>query len=525
MARSMILLLAFGAIGCGEVAYAGQNTEQSAQAECAPSTGGEQGTPDELSELLAEVLAPRMCEQVIGSFIGLPGEETREGAQAGLDPAAGRWWIRQCQASATEGRLRVAFGGSGWTWLDRETMGFRVRQYLRFDANATFAASLHVGYDRRSRVATVWLRPAPDVTATVRPQGLVRAEATGVFSSVLGGILDMTGSSASDRARAQAAEEGSQRLRDRLSTGFTVTFDLDTEQMDFMLGELTRGEVPVRPWTDTQGAWIVNERSSVWPAGMDVLGPIGADAGAVTLDVELEEGPGATLRRVCADDLGRWLDAAWNGRTSSAPPGQSVVELRSAHAPRTVALEPLACRSLLLVQPPAQATIPSTLRYRVRPSVPTATSPQHAANVQPSASSGTTPQPSAATFRVEVRSASIVTQTPSGNSWDVVGGEPDVYVVVHSIPQRRELDRTPVVSDSREARFNRTLSGSLRAAEFPIRFLVYDEDVTNDEAIGTAEVDPSALRATAVDLALELRSEGQNPAPTGTLRIRLTPVQ
>ncbi len=530
MQRATIAGLFVLCAACGDVAY---DQQQHAQQQCPPSTaGGDQGTADELSELMAELLAPRICEQVVGSFIGLPGDETHEGPAAGLDPSVGRWWIRQCQADVVEGRLHVAFGGSGWTWLDRETMGFRVRQYLRFDAAATFSASLHVGYDPRTRIATVWLRPAPGVTAEVRPQGLVRAEATGIFSSVLGGILDLTGSSASDRARAQASEEGSQRLRERLATGFTVTYALDTEQMDFMLGELARGQVPERPWPTNGVAWMVNERSAVWPQGMDVVGPIAANAGAVTLDAHLEEGQGAVLRRVCADDLSRWLDAAWSGTGSPTLPGEPVTELSTAGTTRTLRLEPRECRSLLLVTPSAQASIPSMLRYRVTPVSPPAGSGGAAVAVQTSGTQYGTSSTAAGTgagggaaVRVEVRSASIAAQTATGGSWDVVGGDPDPYVVVMSIVRRREMDRTAAVDNSREVRFDRVLPAAIRIDEFPIRFLVYDEDVTSDELIGVADVEASQVQGGTVDLVLPLRSEGSTPVTTGTLRVRFTAVQ
>lgn len=515
---------------CGDVAYENQRNGQPQQGECAETAGGEQGTPDELSELLAELLAPRICEQVIGSFIGLPGDETHEGTAAGLDPSVGRWWIRQCQAQVVEGRLSVAFGGSGWTWLDRETMGFRVRQYLRFDAAATFSASLHVGYDPRTRIATVWLRPAPGVTAQVQPQGLVRAEATGVFSSVLGGILDLTGSSASDRARAQASEEGSQRLRDRLATGFTVTYALDGEQMDFMLGELARGQVPERPWPTTNVAWIVNERSAVWPGGMDVVGPIPADAGAVSLDVQLEEGQGAGLRRVCVDELSRWLDAAWSGSGTPTVPGEAIAEMSTPGETRTLRLEPRECKSLLVVTPSAQASIPAMLRYRVTPvnagTSGTAQVAYQTSGGQPQqGGSPVTNGTTGGAVRVELRSASISAQTASGGSWDIVGGDPDPFVVVMSIVRRREMDRTAAVDDTREVRLDRALPAAIRLEDFPIRFLVYDEDVTSDELIGVADVNASQVQGPTVELVLPLRSEGATPATTGTLRVRFTAVQ
>lgn len=531
LARRIIIALATCALACGPVAY---EQQQAANPECPPTAGGDQGTADELSELLAEVLAPRICEQVTGSFIGMPGEGGSEGTAAGLDPSVGRWWIRQCQAEVVDGRLAVGIAGSGWTWLDRESMGFRVRQYLRFDAAATFSASLHVGYDARTRIATVWLRPAPGVTAQVTPLGLVRAEATGVISSVLGGFLDLTGSSASDRARAQATEEGSTQLRDKLATGFTVTYALDTNQMDFMLGELARGQVPERPWpTIGSTAWIVNERSAIWPGGMDVVGPVPADEGPLTLDVVLEEGEGASLRRVCDDELARWLDAAWNGAAGPSMPGETVATLGAVGQTTSVALEPRACRSLLLVTPNAQASLPVMLRYRVMPVVvqpqgvqvalEPGASPQHGTSSYGTSSTVVSPSGPAA-VRIEIRSASITAQTPSGGSWDVIGGDPDPFVVVTSIPQRREIDRTSAVANTREARFERRVPGALRLSDFPIRFLVYDEDVTSDELIGVADVDASAVRG-AVELVLPIRSEGQTPVTTGSLRVRFTPVQ
>jgi len=529
--RWIIVALASCALACGTVAYDGQGSPGNHDPECQQTSGGDQGTADELSELLAEVLAPRICEQVTGAFIGMPGEDGHEGPAAGLDPSVGRWWIRQCRAEVVDGRLGVAIGGSGWTWLDRESTGFRVRQYLRFDAAATFSASLHVGYDARTRIATVWLRPAPGVTAQVTPQGLVRAEATGVFSSVLGGILDLTGSSASDRARAQAAEEGSTRLRDKLATGFTVTYALDSEQMDFMLGELSRGQVPERPWPTTgAAAWIVNERSAVWPGGMDVVGPIPANAGELALDVVLEEGESAALRRVCEVDLARWLDGAWNGTGGAAQPGDTVSTLNAVGQTSTLRLESRECRSFLIVTPGAAASIPVMARYRV---VPVPTSPAGGGTtvaLEPGTpgygTSSTVVTPSGASaVRLEIRSASIAAQTPSGSSWDIVGGAPDPFVVVTSIPLRREIDRTQATDDSREVRIDRRLPGALRLSDFPIRFLVYDEDVTSDELIGVADVDASAVRAGTVDLVLPLRSEGQTPVATGTLRVRFTPVQ
>lgn len=517
---------------CGNVAYDEQARDPAAQAQCEGTAGGEEGTADELSELMAELIAPRICERVTGSFIGMPGEGGHEGTAAGLDPSVGRWWIRRCAAEVEAGRLHVGIAGPGWTWLDRESTGFRVRQYLRFEAEAAFSASLHVGYDAETRIATVWLRPAPGVEAQVRPTGLVRAEATGVFSSMLGGILDLTGSSASDRAQQQAAEEGSQRLTEKLATGFTVTYALDTEQMDFMLGQLERGEVPQRPWPSGGTAWLVNERSAIWPGGMDVLGPIPEDAGETVLDVELEEGDGAVIRQVCAPALHRWLDAAWSGAEPGPPGGHQVAELNGSRAPQSVRLPASDCRSLLMVTPREQASLPVMLRYRVTPVPGDAAAPSGPGLATgEDGAAGASPSPGGAravarprALRIQVRSVSVTAQGADGSDWDMFGGEPDPYVVVTSIPQGRQLDRSEVRDDSREARFDRWLPGALRMEDFPVRFVVYDEDVAGDEVIGTADLEASQVRDQPMDLTLDVRSQGDTPRRTGTLRLRLTPV-
>ncbi|MCB9592377.1 MAG: hypothetical protein H6719_06575 [Sandaracinaceae bacterium] len=520
MNKVVIATLILALAGCGDEVRYDETRGTARPTDCEPTAGGEQGTPDDLSELMAEVIAPRICDRVLGSFIGLPGEETHEGPEGGLDPSVGRWWIRRCEAQVVGGRLNIAFGGPGWTWLDRESMGFRVRQYLRMDASASFTASLHIGYDPRSRVASVWLRPQPGVRAVVEPTGLVQAEATGVFSSVLGGLLNMAGGSPSDQARTQAAEEGSQRLAATLQTGFSVTFELDTEQLDFMLGQLPRGATPQRPWPSNGIPWLVNERSAVWPGGIDVLGPIPADVGQVSLEIELEEGQGMLVRRVCADAMHSWLDAAWGGRNPPSLNGATIATLTSAHAPQTVALTALECPALLVVTTTEGAQTPAFARYRV-----TSETAREAAPPAVAAPAPPTPIPAGGVraVRIQIRSLVINGRDAAGDEWDVLGGDPDPYVVVTSVREGREIHRTPTIDDSREPRFDQWIPSSIPASSLPLRVVVYDDDVGGDEVVGAASIDASVLSGGETDLSLPLMSRGENAGQTGTLRIRVQP--
>jgi hypothetical protein len=218
------IALAWMTAGCGLMGGggggAGATTPANAPAGGAPTSGGAAAAPGpdaELRAMVTEALTPQLCPKLLGSYVGLPGESDARGPAAGATASVGRWWIRRCEARTVGDRMELSIGGSGWTWIDRETGGFRVRQYLLFDASASLGADVTVGYDRARRVASLWMTPAAGVQATITPRGLVNVEPQGFFASVLGGVAAATGASVSERASTQAAELGSTQLRDRLA--------------------------------------------------------------------------------------------------------------------------------------------------------------------------------------------------------------------------------------------------------------------------------------------------------------------
>ena len=432
----------------------------------------------DLRALVTEALTPQLCPKLLGSFLGLPGEGDAHGPAAGTMPSVGRWWIRRCDAHTVGDRLELSIAGSGWTWIDRESDGFRVRQYLLFDASASLGADVTLGYDREHRIASLWMTPAAGVQATIAPRGLVSAEPQGFFATILGGVAAATGTSISERARTQAAELGSHQLRDRLGAGFTMTFDLAHRQVDFMVGALQRGEVPERPYPPANdGPWIINQRSSVWPGGLDVVGPIDAAQGALALDATLEEGDGVTVRAVCSDALTRYFDARLRdpAATPAAPTGRLLATLTTAQPSTRLDLPTqingTTCPMLLTVGTRDGATLPARLRYRIAASAPVAPT-MAAAPAAPHR------------VRVEVVGASVSPLNPSGHSWDLVGGEADLRVITASVPQRREIHRTPVVADHNDASFQQWLPGTFDpSAELPLRFTVVDDDVTTEEFV------------------------------------------
>lgn len=535
--RSLGLVLGLGAFsvgalgGCGPSPSAagtgggGGNVTTTTTGGTSSSGGASAG--DDTSALLVDMVAPHLCEQLRSSFVGLPGEGGHEGPASGLDPTVGRWWIRECTASVTGDMLSLNISGTGWTWVDRESMGFQVRQYLRFDSAAAFNARMEVGYDRAARIVTVWMRPEGDVVASVEPRGLVEARATGVLSSMLGGILDLTGSGASDRARQTVAEEGSARLRDRFAAGFTVTFAMDTEQMDFMVGALDRGVLPERPYAPETGVvWSVNQRLMVYPGGLDVLGPLDGSHGPQAIDLELEEGEAVIVDAVCLADFERFYDLVLQGAPATAPTGTRVVEMATLGARRAV-VPSLGCPTLLLLTPRAGATLPIRARTRIcAADAPTATAAAAAA-ATPATGGGTTGSsggstagsaPAARPVRIRITHLTLATLSSTGSAWDTIGSEPDGIVVVASVPGHREIERFTAPPDTHDVALDHLLPGLYHPEDLPLRISVYDDDpITADELIGVAELSAGATG----EVTVELRSAGDVPQTMGSLRLNI----
>lgn len=521
-----VLAAALALVGCGGGAGSGSGTAETPTITERSTTGGEaRPGSDDVGSMLVDVVVPRICDQLRGTFVGLPGEGGHEGPASGLDPTAGRWWIRQCTAHEEGGLLSLAIGGTGWMWTDRESMGFQVRQYLRFDATAAFRATMEFAYDREHRIVTVWMRPQGDVSAAVEPLGLVEARATNVVSGMLGGILEAAGSSASARARQQVSEEGSTRLRERFSAGFTVTYSMVDNQMDFMVGALDRGQIPERPYpADASLVWSVNQRAGIWPGGMDVIGPIDPALSQQSIELELEEGDALYVDAICATDFERFYDLSLQNAATPMPSGPRVIEL--AHpGPARASLASLSCPTLLVITPRAGTTLPVRFRTRIqRPAeAPREATATTTSDPQPSTTT-TTVAPTGAPrpHRIRLQSLTVSTTSAAGAVWDYIGGEPDPYVVVVSVPGQREIERTAVIADRHEAPLDHWLPGAYALDDLPIRFTVYDDDVGNDELIGAAEL--TARDVSAGEHQLEIRTADEVPRTLGVLRVLVQPV-
>ncbi len=290
----------------------------------------------------------------------------------------------------------------------------------------------------------------------------------------------------------------------------------------------------------------VNQRLSVYPGGLDVLGPIDPAIGdpqrsdstpdsaqrrPSSIDLELEEGQGLFVDAVCVVDFEYYYDTIIQNKTSTTPSKTRVLEFTGAHTSQHATVPALACPTLLLVSPRRDATMAATGRVRIyqTPPPPPATS---TSTTTTSSSSGTTttttttaaPPLTSRPVRIHLTGLSVVTASTSGSRWDMVGSEPDTYIVIASVPGQREIERTTTVDDQHEVTLDHWLPGAYHADDFPIRFSIYDDDVGSDELIGVVDVTAREM-ATGGEMRLDLRSQGDVPQTMGTLRLTIAPVQ
>lgn len=128
-------------------------------------------------------------------------------------------------------------------------------------------------------------------------------------------------------------------------------------------------------------------------------------------------------------------------------------------------------------------------------------------------------------MRVRLAGMTVATASATGSRWDMIGGEPDPYVIVVSVPGAREIERTAVVADQHEINLDHWLPGAYHLQDMPLRFSVYDDDVGADELIGVAELSrEQAMAAGGAEQRLEIRTPGDVPQVLGILRVTVQPV-
>ncbi len=456
-----------------------------------------------IRKLVLEMAEKKACSQLDGKWLGLPAQDDTAsecpknltGADAGLACAWGRLQIRDCRASVEKDALSLAFGGVGWTWVERKSGAVGIRQYVYLTATVEMRSAFDIGYDESSKVASVWLTPTGPLKARVNALGTIKL----VGDGVVGQLEKAAATALGVDPKHQFAMEGAQMFEEKLRKGMTMTFDTESQQVDLMLSPLPNGVVPKRPMALGATPWILNERQEIFPGGLQFSGPFDPTP-AIELDGKWEGGSPASFGFACATDATSAVDALARG-DKPALALQSRGQFSDPTFRRLIA--PPACPWVLVTGSGGGES--SRFALEMTPATPIGDAGAPLAVL-----------PSRATVWVTILSFEFESRKPDGTSWDFGGGAPDPQIWVKAA-NGTKLVIVPKMQDTFKA------SPMLRApaavevsASSPLLIGATDIDIESDDPMGQAIVTlEDVMKGT---LEVETRLNGTR---TGTLRVKL----
>jgi hypothetical protein len=450
----------------------------------------------EFRQLMLDVATSgKSCESLRERFIGLPMEGSPGGIAAGATPIAGRWWVRDCSVTREADGLRLRLTGPAWYRVDRDVGGFSVHQDIYFNVDAQMMGGLEIGYDPSLRLASIWFTPIKESEVEIEPLAPINArpETVGAF------LVDVFSLGLLPRAvaRSRVVSEGEQQFRSRLNGGVTLTLDLQQDyQIDMLLGQLARGQAPLRPYTD-RIPWLINERQALAFAAVQVAGPFPAQN--TTLDAHVERGAGADYACVCQHDL----TMSFNGLAIGAPP--------------RVPPSAIFARGQMPFGVPVSAAVSAPCPWYL---VTTTRAPEAIVKIRIRKKRASAGSSHSAAVRLTLLSFEIEPHQPDGAAWDGGGGAPDPEIEIQYTTLRRVL--VPEMKDTLEARPAILLPGLFEITPgMPIEITAVDVDVLSDDPIGKAVLRIEDLQR-GPELVLPLRLDG---ATTGSLRLRVEAVK
>jgi hypothetical protein len=303
-----------------------------------------------------------VCDGLLNHFLPLPAEAGRGKTAA---PAAGRFWVRQCDFGlGRENLLYVRLRGPAWVWVQRDEPPYHLRQHVYFHVDARLEGTIRNDFRWKGGVVSLWFHSA-DASVDIQPLGEIHTRSDSPLGSLLTELaLPIASLNPDARAREKIETEVTERFETALSGGFTLVYDVLREQPDFSLGLLPEGEIPEHPFSDGR-PWFANERLIAAPGAMHVLGPFEPHE-TMSLDARITRGPPLAWRRVCASDLERAFAAVELGAPGRVPDA-SIIDSGTLSGRRVLEspLGPAECRSYVVV-----STIGNELSHaaiRVRP--------------------------------------------------------------------------------------------------------------------------------------------------------------
>jgi hypothetical protein len=296
----------------------------------------------DLREMIAEIATARACDRIRDHFRAVHDHDRHT-------VVTGTLWLRNCSSVHDGTNVTFTVSGGGWEWVDKTTHRdggtFVVRQYVRFDATATIAGTLDLGYDATTHVASLWFSPSRAPEVDVEPLGDIDVDRRGTWSSVVGAIGTAFARSPDRQSVKEAKREGAEQLSAQLSEGLTVTIDLCTGLARVAVGHLPKGQM---------AAAEVASRTELElrPGGVLMLGPQRADAG---MNVHVEAPAQIDVSLACRDDAERIARAYLDG---TAPPNVATLAHSAASGATDLRIPGASCPVVVVVRSLATADAP-----------------------------------------------------------------------------------------------------------------------------------------------------------------------
>jgi hypothetical protein len=284
----------------------------------------------DLRVMLADVASAKACEMIEGQFRG-----TRDKDRPGV--VTGVLWIRECKITNDGTRVEFRLAGNGWQWSDQKKKKaggtFHVQQYVRFDVDVLIPGAFDMAYDRKDHVVSLWFTPSAQPKIGFKPIGDVDVDREGAWSSVVGALGSIFGSSPEDIAEKEARTQGTGQFETTLADGLAVTINLCTGLSRFNLGRPPKGEMAKPDVGETQRVPV-----EIQPGGVMLAGPQLANNG-MTVHAETTTGA-AHLELMCAKQAEEVAAGFVAGREAAASEVLGAVDVRGK---ATLKIKPASC--------------------------------------------------------------------------------------------------------------------------------------------------------------------------------------
>jgi hypothetical protein len=308
---------------------------------------------EDLRVMVAELAAAKACEMMRGQFRGLRGSDRP-------DVVTGIFWTRGCRIAQRGTELTFHLSGDGWQWVEgvKQPAGatFALHQYVRFRAQLEIHGALDLAYDPRTHVASFWFTPKRAPKVDFEPIGKVDVDARGAWSSVVGALGSIAGSSPDEKGEQESTKRGAHEFQKSFADGFAVTLDLCSGLSRFGLERPRRGEMIPPDLGETRQV-----PAEVHPGGMLIVGPNDvADRG---LSIRIRAREGAVHAQLLCKDQAEALGRAFMTDPKRLP---AVRPLASAdvRATETLRTRGVSCPVMVVVRPLAGAKGPAVFDWQ-----------------------------------------------------------------------------------------------------------------------------------------------------------------